>query len=450
MLPRRTPLRLLGPARLLRPDRVACALTRLALIPALLLFVFAPLRSTAEDFQGSTHQVPYDDEVIKYTGEPSNDPVAQLAKKIESGEVKLPWDEKFGYLPGLLDLLHVPKSSQTLVFSKTSVQRSEITPSNPRSLFFNDDVYLGYIPGAPVMEVSAVDPKLGGVFYSLEQEKVRKPKFTRESDCLRCHSGPRSLGVPGHLMRSIGTDLTGELDALTEIEGIDHCTPLADRWAGWYVTGQLGGQTHRGNLVGPEAFARHAQDPSYLASLNDLSCFFDPSKYLMPGSDVVALMVLEHQAHMHNYITRLNYEARIMLSMYGHIRYLKHQEDAFLRCLLFTEEAPLTAAISGNPEFTRAFAAPGPRDHLGRSLRDFDLQTRIFLHPCSFLIYTASFDSLPAPIHDHLLERLYAILTGADEDPQFARRTPEERQAILEILRETKPGLPAYWNQKAS
>ncbi len=401
--------------------------------------------ASAEDFQGSTHPLEYDAPPVSYSVSAPDDPVSRLARRIQAGEVKLAWDDTFGYLPGLLDELHVPRSSQTLVFSKTSLQRSYITPENPRALYFNDDIYIGYVVGAPVMEISAVDPKLGAIFYSLEQEKLRKPKFTRSADCLQCHGGLRSLGVPGHVLRSVPTDVTGELNTAEEVGDIDHCTPLADRWAGWYVTGRHGAQTHRGNLIGEKDFARHRAEPGWRGNITDLRPFFDPAKTLAPGSDITALMVLEHQAHMHNYIARLNFETQQMTAMYGHIRYLRPQTDAFLRCLLFTEEAPLTAPIEGSAGFVRDFTAAGPRDHLGRSLRDLDLRTRLFKYPCSFLIHSPAFDALPPVMRDSILARLHAILTGEDHDPQFAKIAEPDRRAILEILRETKPNLPDSW-----
>ena len=421
-------------------------MTKIPLLCLVALRLAAPV--LAEDFQGSTHPLEYDMEPVRYSASEPDDPVARLAKRIQAGEVKLAWDDAFGYLPGLLDALHVPRSSQTVVFSKTSLQRSYITPQNPRALYFNDDVYIGCVPGAPVMEISAVDPKLGGVFYTLEQEKLRKPKFTRSADCLQCHGGQRSLGVPGHILRSVPTDTGGELQTAGEVSDIDHCTPLADRWAGWFVTGKHGAQTHRGNLIGEKDFARHAAEPDFRGNLADLRAFFDPAKTLAPGSDIVALMVLQHQAHMHNYIARLNFETQQMTAMYGHIRYLKPQTDAFLRHLLFTEETPLTAPIEGSPDFVRDFTAAGPRDHLGRSLRDFDLRTRLFKYPCSFLICSPAFDALPTVMRDSILTRLHAILTGEDRDPQFAKIAAEDRRAILEILRDTKLNLPAEWREE--
>ncbi len=414
----------------------------------LLLACFAFAASPrAEDFQGSTHPIPYDEPPFAYSAATPADPIAQLQAKLDAKETKLHFDDTFGWLPALLEALKVPKSSQSLVFSKTSLQRHEITPQNPRALYFNDDVYLGYIPGAPLMELSAVDPVLGGVFYSIEQMPARKPKFTRESDCLRCHASPRTMGVPGHVIRSIATDHTGEMDLQSEFTATDQTVPFSERWGGWYVTGQHGTMGHRGNLIGAKAFAHFDEEPLRRANLDSLGEFFDETKFFARGSDIVALLVLEHQVKMHNYIARLNYESRSMLAAYGHIRYLKNQENAFLRYLLFTEELPLTSPISGNADYVQAFTAMGPRDSAGRSLRDFDLQTRMFKYPCSFLIYSAAFDQLPPPMHDHLLQRLHEILTGKDTSLDFAKIPAEQRQAILEILRATKPGLPDYWRE---
>jgi len=416
-------------------------------LPRLLFCLVALHWACAEDFQGASHKLEYEEPPIQYSDQTPTDPVAELQHRIATGETKLKYDEQFGYLPALLEALKVPAASQVLVFSKTSLQRAFITPKNPRSVYFNDDVYIGRIPGAPALEVASVDPKLGGVFYALQDEQSRRPRFVRTQDGLSCHGAERSLGVPGFLVRSIGTDTSGEINSQTEVSDVDQCTPFAARWAGWYVTGHHGAQTHRGNLVGDEAFERARREPNYLGNVTDLSTFFDVKKYLRPTSDIVSLMVLEHQTKMHNYITRLSYETQHMMSTYGHIRYLNHQEDAFLRYLLFAEEAPLSAPVSGNPEYTQGFTALGPFDAKGRSLREFDLQTRLFKYPCSFLIYSAQFDAIPPAIHDHLLQRLHAILTGEDHDPQFAKLGDEQRRAILEILRDTKPNLPDYWRR---
>lgn len=404
----------------------------------------------ADDFQGATHKVPYEEEIIDYNNKPLNSPIEKLQAKIDSGEVKLSYHPKYGWLPALLEALNVPKSSQMLVFSKTSLQRTFITPDNPRAIFFNDDIYLGFIPGAPVMEVSAVDPKLGGVFYTLALDPDEKPRFTRANDCTSCHGAAKTLGVPGHFVRSIATDETGEIDQSNEISYINHRSPLSDRWGGWYVTGKSGDQTHRGNLIGKKDFDRYEKDPLFRCNQSDLGEFFNQDKYVTKGSDIVALTVLEHQGQMHNYITRLNFEAQIMLKTYNHIRYLRTQVASFLRYLLFTEEHLLTAPIEGNPDYVKWFAEQGPRDKKGRSLRDFDLQTRLFKYPCSYLIYSEAFDAMPTAIRDHLLQRLHDILTGKDASEDFARLTADDRKNILEILVETKPNLPDYWRKAAA
>lgn len=414
---------------------------------ALLLVPFFLATAHAEDFQGADHPLEYDREPVNYSATQPNDPVAALQRKIASGEVRLNWDEKFGWLPSVLDAFGAKKSSQILVMSKTSLQRRHISPENPRSVFFGDDIYIGYIPGSPVMEISSVDPQLGGTFYFLEQEKVRKPKFIRSTDCLSCHGGQRSLGVPGHFVRSVPTDSNGELITLEEIRDIDQCTPLKDRWGGYYVTGKSGSQFHRGNLIGEGDMERFRREPGFKTNITDLRPFFDTTKYHGSGSDIVALMVLEHQAHMHNYIARLSIEARMMLATYGHVRYIRTQVDAFLRYLLFTEEFPLAQKIEGSPDFIRDFEARGISDSKGRSLRQFDLTTRLFKYPCSFLIYAPTFDAIEPQIKEVILQKLHDILTGKNTEEQFAKLKAEDRKAILEILLETKKNLPDYWRK---
>jgi hypothetical protein len=253
--------------------------------------------------------------------------------------------------------------------------------------------------------------------------------------------------VPGHFVRSVPTDATGELIGLEEVRDITQCTPMKDRWAGYYVTGRHGTQPHRGNLIGEKDLTRFKEEPLFKGNITDLSPYIDTSKYYGSGSDILALMILEHQAHMHNYVARLNIEAKQMLAAYGHVRYIRAQVDAFLRYLLFTEEFPLVEKIDGNPDFVKDFEARGIRDSKGRSLRDLDGKSRLFKYPCSFLIYSPSFDAIAAPIKDVILQKLHDILTGKNDEEQFARLTPEDRKAILEILLETKKNLPDYWRK---
>lgn len=400
------------------------------------------------DFQGATHLMPFDEDTIKYSRTAASGPVARLQARLERGEVKLQREEKDGYLRSLLAELRVPLASQMLVFSKTSFQRERISPETPRALYFNDEVYVGYVLGSPLLEVAAADPKLGGVFYTLEQTAAEKQRLVRSDQCLECHASAKTMGVPGHLVRSFEVDAGGVVNLATGTSLVSHRTPLAERWGGWYVTGTHGAQTHRGNLFGATALAKQEKTPNFQGNLTRLDQFFTVKNYPLPTSDIVALMVLEHQLHMHNFITRLNYESTLALSAYGHLNYLKNITDSFLNYLLFTEETPLTETVKGVSSFATEFAAAGPRDSRGRSLRQFDLKTRLFKYPCSYLIYTDAFDALPAPVKAQVYQRLFDILTGKDQSAAFEKIPAETRRAILEILRETKPGLPDYWAAK--
>jgi hypothetical protein len=418
------------------------------LLLACLLAVASP-SLLADDFQGATHLMPFDEGTINYSKAQDTSPVARLQERLDRGTARLVHDERFGYLPALLGALKIQTNSQMLVFSKTSFQRERIAPRTPRAIYFNDDVYVGFVQGSSMLEISAVDPKLGGVFYTLDQKKTERPKFVRTDQCLECHASAKTMGVPGHLVRSFATDESGVVDLSTGTSQVTHRTPFAERWGGWYVTGIHGEQPHRGNLFGKEAFARHEKEPNYLGNQTALKQFFDTSQYPTAGSDIVALMVMEHQTHMHNFLTRLNYESTIALQQYGHIKYLKNITEAFLRYLLYTEEAVLSAPIRGSEEFVRRFSEQGPKDRQGRSLRQFDLQTRLFKHPCSYLIYSEAFDQLPEPLKAQIYQRLWDILNGQDASSSFDNLPAPTRRAIREILVETKPGLPDYWKRKS-
>lgn len=401
------------------------------------LFFSTPAHAQA-DFQGATHLMPFEEDTINYDNATPSGPVADLESRLAKGKARLNYHEKQGWLPSLLKEMQVPASSQMLVFSKTSLQRERISPKTPRAIYFNDDVYVGFIPGAPLIEISAVDPKLGGIFYTVDQTDRENPKITRTSQCLECHASAKTMGVPGHLVRSFATDEQGVADITSGTSMVNHRTPFEERWGGWYVTGTHGTQPHRGNLFGKSAFEEHAKNPQHGGNITNLSGFFDLAPYVSPGSDIVALMVLEHQTHMHNFLTRLNYEATIALQQYGHVRYLKTISEAFLKYALFTEESALSTPVRGAEKFAKEFAAAGPRDSRGRSLRDFDLNTRLFKYPCSYLIYSDAFDALPAPIKEHIYSRLHDILSGKDQSASFARLDAAARREILEILTATK------------
>jgi hypothetical protein len=331
-----------------------------------------------------------------------------------------------------------------LVASKTSPNKALISPQNPRALYYNDSVSIAYVPGAALLEIAAADPQLGVVFYTLEQKSALKPRLARDDRCLECHASSKTLDVPGLLVRSFVTKGDGDVDVLSGTL-VTHRTPLAQRWGGYYVTGTHGAQTHRGNLFGADALAQHDKEPTFNANITDLKPFLNISKYPECGSDLVALMVLEHQAHMQTLFTRFAYDSRKALAMGSDLRPAYPACEAVLKYMLFSDEATLTAPVRGTSTFADWFQNQGPKTRNGRSLRDFDLQSRLFKYPCSFMIYSASMDALPDRARKHLYRRLHQVLSGEDTSAEFSHLSSAARKAITEILSETIRDLPAEW-----
>ena len=389
--------------------------------------------------------VPFSEEPINYRG-PVNDPVAQLQQRLDSGRERLDYEPGHGYLRSVLDRLRIPVSSQTLVFSKTSFQYRRITPERPRALYFNDDVYVGQVHDGKALELIAFDPRQGAIFYILDELQADRPAFQRaELDCTQCHVAAGTRGVPGVLIRSVFPNPTGTQAALAPSFITGHQSPMRERFGGWYVTGSHGRARHMGNVV-----VRNREQPEDIdreqgANVSDLSSRIDTTGYLTPHSDIVAQLVQAHQTQLHNLITLTNYQTRLALHAGAPREQYERPAEELVRYLLFANEAPLEDPVRGTSGFAEEFAARGLRDPKGRSLRDFDLQTRIFRYPCSYLIYSDAFDALPEPAKSYVYRRLFAVLSGADTSPEFARLAAADRKAALEILIATKPGVPAEW-----
>ncbi|MFO0841418.1 MAG: hypothetical protein U0797_03320 [Gemmataceae bacterium] len=398
---------------------------------------------------------------IEYDKARPADAVTALLDKVRAGKATLKHDAEHGYLRSVLQHLDVLPSSQVLVFSRTSLQVSRISPKTPRAIYFNDDVTVGFCARGDVLEVTAADPNLGTTFYTVDQDPAKKGAITRQTEnCLICHGSSANQGMPGHLIRSVSPDRYGDPVFTRGAKRVDHTTPFADRWGGWYVTGTSGKQTHQGNKI----FTKDA-DPEETEGVNvtDLSLYFTVANYLSPHSDLVALMVLEHQGEGHNRLTRANLRTRMALAeqadlnkalgrppgekVEGVTRRIQGACEPLVEYLLFSGEAPLTGAVAGTSAFAKEFTARGPFDRRRRSLREFDLRTRLFRYPMSYLVYTRAFDSLPAEARERVYLRLWEVLTGKDPSKPFGHLTAADRQAVLEILRETKADLPAYWKK---
>jgi hypothetical protein len=389
-----------------------------------------------------------DDMAIKYGTAPLDNPVLAVNQKLKDGSLRLTLDGRGGYLQSALQALDIPVESQMLVFSATSLQARLIGPDNPRALFFNDRVVLGYVRNGEVLEVAAQDATEGIVFYTLEQKATDAPQFQRVITCLGCHLNADTLGVPGLLMFST-TPASDTLPARSA--AMDHRMPLKDRWGGWFVTGTSGRAEHIGNKV-------PALDGPLGRELASASGLFDPDGFRATTSDVAALMVFSHQTYMTNLITRAGWEARAADPRLHPPFVAAPGEDArvadFMRgvanevvdYLLFIDETRLTDRVRGASGFAERFSAAGPRDKKGRSLHELDLNRRLMKYPCSYLIYSPAFDQLPPSAKDPIYRRMWQILSGNEQLARYrSALSLADRRAIVEILRETKPGLPSYF-----
>ena len=414
-----------------------------------------------------THAQEYEQEPVSYSKTSPQNRFSELVQRLDAGTTRLNYEPGIGFLRSILRELKIPESSQTLVFSKTSLQRQRISPHTPRALYFNDDVYVGFCQQGEAIEVSAVDPKLGAVFYAVQQEPADRPRIIRQADnCLICHASSQTKEVPGHLVRSVFVDPSGMPILSAGTYRVDQTTPLENRWGGWYVTGTHGSQKHLGNLVLRGGDVPNQVDNTAGMNLTDLGTRFDASDYLTRHSDIVALMVLEHQADAHNLIARANFSTRQAMHHQDSLNRefnepadhewestktrIKGACEPLVEYLLFSGEARLAHSIQGTSGFARQFAQQGPQDRLGRSLREFDLEKRLFKFPCSYLIYSPSFNALPSEAKAYVCQRLWEILAGQDTSKKFGYLTPEDRRAILEILRDTISDLPKAWHAETS
>jgi hypothetical protein len=355
---------------------------------------------------------------IDYLKRPQ-DPIDNLSVKLADGSVKLQWSERGGYLASVLAALNIPVESQMMVFSKTSLQVPLIEPKNPRSIFFNDSVAVAWMHGG-FIEIVSQDPVAGAMFYTLEQKSTTKPVFQRMMSCLGCHQAQATLDVPGMFTRSGATGTAGEALLIYGNTFVDHRTPIEERWGGWYATGGPAGLKHMGNAMVVDRDNPEMVNATPVASLAGR---FPVERYLSDKSDVTAMLVFAHQTHMTNLITRLGWEARAG----SKAQVIEEGAKELVDYMLFVDEAPLSAKVARSA-YAAKFESQGPRDSKGRSLRQLNLQTRVFEYPCSYLIYSDGFKALPAVAKDAVYRRMRNVI-GANA----------RYRAVAEILRETAP-----------
>lgn len=416
-----------------------------ALIAACELCLGSPATAQKATFEGPP---------IDYLRRQVDDPVAKLNERLEAGQAELTFDPRHGYLPSVLEALNVPVSSQALVFSKTSLQLRRISPQMPRAIYFNDDVYVGWCLRGDVLELAATDARQGAIFYTLAQQPAEQPRFVRDQgSCLSCHATSRTQRVPGYLVRSVFADGLGHPLLGSGSFTTDHTSPFEERWGGWYVTGTHGQMRHLGNRVfSAEESEELDFDLESGANLQSLDALVNTAPYLTKHSDLVALMVLEHQTQTHNALAAANYETRLALHQSfqmnealdrpeGHIsdsanRRIDKVAERAVRYLLLCDELPLQSPVAGTSGFAEQFPQRHRRDVGGRSLRDLDLQQRLFRYPCSYLIHSEAFCGLPDEVRLRIVDRITGVLRG-DESEGFEHLSSADRQAISEILAAT-------------
>jgi hypothetical protein len=372
---------------------------------------------------------------IDYATRPTTDRVAKLSEALARGGRPIRRDDRTGYLRPVLEALGVPVESQLLVFSKTGVQRAHTGPHDPRAIFYDDSVAIGYLPSAPVIEIAAHDPQQGVVFYTVDQSAAA-PEFKRQTSCLTCHVSASTLNVPGVIARSNAVDVEGDVIPQLGSNDVDHRTPHPDRWGGWYVTSdgsatQYAQRAHAGNIT---FTARgNTSNEVFVEWLNSSP---ESRGYVSGSSDISALLVFDHQMHAINLLTKLNWESR---SSNGAPAALVNELADYL---LFVGEVPPSVALLARPGFARALEARVPKDRQGRSFGQLDLVNRLMRYPCSYMIYSKAFDGLPVPVKDAVYRRMVDILSGNDTRPAYRQLTAADRRAVIEILRDTKPDFP--------
>lgn len=395
---------------------------------------------------------------IKYSETKSSDAMARLAADWKAGRKPVPKGEPLEVLRALLKQLSVPEESQVLVFSRTSQQNNIIRHYNPRALYYSDENYVGYVPGGSI-EVASTDPTLGPVFYFLNKTRTGRADFAvRDNSCLQCHGTSRTDLVPGLMIRSVFPDKNGHPILAAGTYLTTDASPLKERWGGWYVTGSHGNFRHMGNSLAEQLDGGGADfDFEAGANWDSLEGKIDTAKYLRPKSDIVSLMILEHQCETQNILTKSAMEYRRLVYLQEAIdpevdvtkddgmasRSAVDSAKEIVKAFLFCDEFDLGDGVEGDPAFVDAFEKRARKDSEGNSLRELRLYGRMFKNRCSYLIHSASFDALPAVVRTKTLEELWRALNSEEED--FAHLGSGERKRIIAIVRGTVKGLPDCW-----
>ena len=372
------------------------------------------------------------------------DRFTRLKAALESGEIALERGNEKAFVLSLLKALDVPATSQMLVFSTTSLQLSLISPANPRAIYFNEDVYVGYIPRGRI-EIVSLDPELGAIFYICDiPNEARSFRAERSERCMNCHASEDTRYVPGLVIKSVIPGPGGGSLTAYRLAETGHSIPFHERFGGWHITGRHGITNHLGNLTGRLAGGE-------LTTYSNLpGARFSFEKYPTGTSDILPHLLHEHQAGFVNRVVEAGYRARTALHAgSGKLSALQaaeldEQAEIITRYILFADEVPLpSSGVEGDQAFKADFLKTRQPTPDGISLKDLDLNTRLFKHRCSYMIYSPVFAGLPITMKERIYRRLAAALSTTKPDKKYEYLPRSEKEAIARILRTTLPDFRA-------
>ena len=402
------------------------------------IFLLALCLSCAAAEYAAFEKSPHD-----YWTRPLTDRFTRIKADLESGRLALDTTSERACLLSLLKALDVPASSQMLVFSTTSLQLRFITPQNPRALFFSEDLYIGYIPGARI-EIVSLDPALGGIYYIFDLPLAGQPVRVERSDrCMNCHAKEDTGDVPGLVVKSVLPSPAGGSVTAYRIGKSGHSIPFADRFGGWYLTGKHNIAQHWGNAIGRYNSGVLQKIPI------EPGKHFDFARYPAATSDILPQLLHEHQVGFVNRVVEATYLTRTHLAASGgnltpqQSTELDEKARAITRYILFADEVPLPAGgIEGDATFRADFARNRRPAKDGTSLKDLDLHTRLLRHRCSYMIYSAVFTGLPPEMKQRIHRHLATALSETKPAPEYAYLPAPEKRAIRTILQATLPDFP--------
>ena len=389
----------------------------------------------AVSFRAAIHQ---------YLEKQPRDPFTRIKADLESGSLFYDDRKPLGYLESLLGKLKISKHSQQLVFSTTSLQLSRISPRNPRAIYFNEDLYLGYVPGGQI-EVIGIDPEIGAIPYIFSppagKEKSWHPKAIRSRRCMNCHANSDIGGVPGLLISSvIPGPGGGSIDAFRQTD-TGHAIPYDLRFGGWHLTGNHTFPTSWANSTG-------VMSKSIVTKIsNPPGTFFNWNRYLVPESEVIANPVLEPQVGFVNRCLGATYRLREFFlleeSKEPAKRTVRISQEAvrIVEYVLFSDEAPLPKPISyENSAFAKDFQSKGD------PLRQFNLKDRLMQRRCSYMIRSLSFQGLPEELKNAVFSKIKTVMTVprsklSSEFSYFGETERKEINEALEIISPRYAGL---------